>query len=460
MTEDAKSPSFSAFLAANRSTILMVLLVAFAIRVVLAVGFPQTAGDEPRYRVPAVNMLAGRGFSSDVAEPILPSYHTVPLYPAFIAGVFAIFGQHNAAVRIAQGAVDLITCLLVAFISFALAPPKLKELSALAGLIIYACLCWFTLSWTRYILTETLATFVTMLAVTVSAMVFRNEKWRWPAVGAICGIALMVRADSVLLVFAFGLFLLFQIARLRSSTAVANLVFFCLAIGIVLVPWTIRNYVAFGELQPLSNSAGLARGGYVPWGYIRWIRTWMADQTHYKVYHPAIFPGSRTFDARELPDEAFDSPEERSHVVQLIDQYNQLGQFTPDLDSQFQVIAGNRIKRMPLRFFVWLPMRRIAGMWLTGFATKNPFNRFLRILLVLPILVGGLAGFSLWARNSRLLAIPLLIISTRTLFFGFINSSEHYIVEAYPLVIAACGVTVAALATYVGHFWLAKARRL
>jgi hypothetical protein len=41
---------------------------------------------------------------------------------------------------------------------------------------------------------------------------------------------------------------------------------------------------------------------------------------------------------------------------------------------------------------------------------------------------------------------------TRTVFFGFLNSSEHYIVEAYPPMIAACSVTVAALWKYVKRF--------
>lgn len=451
--EHVKSSSFREFLSTYRSPILIVLTVAFALRVLLVVGFPKTAGDEYRYRVPAVNILAGHGFSSDVDEPILPSMHTMPLYPLFIAGVFAVFGEHNSAVRIAQSAIDLITCLLVAFVAFSLAPPSLKRPAAMAALIIYGCLCWFTISWTRYILAETLATFMTMLAVTVSVMAVRKEGRRWLAVGLICGVALLVRADSVLLVSALGLFLLFQIARFRSSKSVLNLLLFCAAIPVVLTPWIVRNYVAFGKFQPLSARGGMPRGEYVPFGYVWWIRTWMTDQTHFHAYDPFLFPGSRSFDPRELPDDTFDSAEEKAQVFALIDQYNQQGRFTVELNDQFEAIAKNRIKRAPIRFFIWLPIQRMSGMWLTGFATTNRFHMFLRILLVLPIIIGGLAGFAFWTRNSGLVTLLLLIISTRTLFFGFVNSSEHYIVEAYPLVIAACGVTTAVLWNYVRQFW-------
>lgn len=448
---DNKSPestaqaSFREFLHAYRRSILIILLLAFALRIVLAIGFPREAGDEKRYTVPAINMLAGHGFSSDVREPILPSEHTVPLYPVFIATVYAVFGQSNSAVMVAQSAIDLITCLLVAFISFSLAPARLRIPAAFMGLIIYGFLCWFTVSWTRYILAETLASFLTMLAVSVSIMSLRSERWRWLLVGFICGVALLVRADSVLLVAAFGLFLLIQIARLRTSKSVVNLLLFCAAIPLVLAPWIARNYIAFGKFQPLSSPVGMPHGEYVPQGYLLWIRTWMTDTTHYRAFLPVLSPGSRTFDPHQLPDEAFDNAEERERVLLLIDRYNETGRFTPEMNDEFRAIANARIKRAPIRFFVWLPIQRMAGMWLTGFATTNPFHRFLRIALVLPILIGGMVGFAFLTQNSRLVQLLLAIILTRTLFFGFLNSSEHYIVEAYPPVIAACGVTCAVL---------------
>src|SRR5882672_7182867 len=128
-TESEKAPersthhSFRRLLSGYRTPILLILLLAFAWRLVLVIGFPHPAVDEIRYTAPAVNMLAGRGFSADVIEPYLPSDHTVPLYPIFIAAVYAVSGQNNLAVRIAQSAIDLVTCLLVAFVAFNLAPP-------------------------------------------------------------------------------------------------------------------------------------------------------------------------------------------------------------------------------------------------------------------------------------------------------------------------------------------------
>lgn len=184
----------------------------------------------------------------------------------------------------------------------------------------------------------------------------------------------------------------------------------------------------------------------MPKGYFWWIRTWMTDETYSDVYRPAFAPGDRSFDPRELPQSIFDSAEEREQVLQVLDRYDQTGRFTPEMNDQFQSIANQRIKRAPLRFFLWLPVTRIASMWLTGFSTDNRFHRFLRILFVLPILIGGTLGFAVWARSGPLAELLILVMLTRTLFFAYHYAPEaRYIVEAYPTMIAACGITAAAI---------------
>jgi 4-amino-4-deoxy-L-arabinose transferase-like glycosyltransferase len=451
-----KHASFREFLSAYRTPILIILLVAFGWRLGLVIRFPHAAVDEIRYTAPAVNMLAGRGFSANVSEPYLPTEHTMPLYPLLIAAVYAVFGENNSVVRIAQSAIDVLTCLLVAFISFNLAPPWLKRPAAIVSLIIYGYLSWFTVFWTRYILTETLAMFLTMLAIAMSIWAARGGRWRWLAVGAACGLAILTRADSLLLVFAFVLVLVFQIARQRSATSVINLLLFCLAIPLVLAPWIARNFMAFGKFQPLYksllyNSPGKPRDEYVPRGYILWIQTWMTDESNYSASALVFHPGNRDFDPRQLPHKMFDSAEEREEVYRLIDRYNQTGEMTPELSDRFRELANERIKRAPLRFYLWLPLKRIASMWLTGFVTTNRLHMLVRILLVLPILIGGVLGFAIWARSWPLVTLLALTILIRTVFFSFLMGEARLIVEAYPPMIAACGLTGAALWGYLNR---------
>jgi hypothetical protein len=443
--ENAKALSFTAFVSSYRTPILIILLLAAVFRVVLVLQFPMPAGDELRYTTPAVNLLAGRGFSSAMSEPYPPSEATVPGYPLFIAAIYAGFGQHNSAVRIAQSLLDVLTCLLVALISFNLAPAALRTPAAISALVIYGCLSWFTVDWTRYVLTETLALFFTCLAIAVGIWALRMGRWLWAVAGAICGMALLIRADSMLLVSAFVLFLALQVVR-RRAAAVASLLFFSLAVVVILAPWIVRNYASFRKFQPLASEYGFAQTQFMPDGYLLWIRTWMTDETHFKVFQPAFQTGDRTFDPRALPDSVFDSAEEREQVFRLSAEYDREGQFTPEINEKFRAIAHARIKHAPVRFFLYLPLMRIASVWLTGFATHSSFHRLLRILMVLPILIGGTLGFAFWTRNQPLTLLLLLVMLTRTFFLGYHYAPEsRYIVEAYPAVIAACGVTAAAL---------------
>jgi len=428
--------------------LLIILILALAWRLFLVIEFPHDAGDESRYTAPAVNLLAGHGFSAAVAPPYLPGEHTVPLYPLFIAAVYAVSGERNVAVRIAQSVVDVVSCLLIAFIAFSIAPGSLRRGAALAALLIYGFLCWFTVFWTRYVLTETLAIFWTVLAVAACIWAMRGRASRWFIVGAICGLAMLTRADSFLLVLSFMLFLASQIMRLRTRETVFALLLFAAAIPLVLAPWMIRNYIALGKFQPLANAYGRPRGEYVPLGYILWIRTWMTDESNYHTHDLAFRPGSRDFEPSQLPAVAFDSAEEKQRVIQLVAQYNQKGEITPDLSDQFGELARQRIKRAPLRYYVWLPLKRAVSMWLTGFVTSNRLHMLARVLLVLPILIGGFAGLAFWVRGP-MLVLMLLIIVTRTALFAFLGNESRFIVECYPLVIAAGAVTAAALGRYL-----------
>jgi hypothetical protein len=183
---------------------------------------------------------------------------------------------------------------------------------------------------------------------------------------------------------------------------------------------------------------------------LQWIRTWMIDETYFDIFNPAFTPGRHSLDPRQLPESAFDSAEERQRVEDLIARYNQTLYFTPEISDGFAEIASERIGRAPVRFFLVLPLERIVSVWVTGFSTSNPTRRAVRILSVLPIIWGGVLGFVLWCRRVPLTILLTLIILTRTIFLGYHYAPEtRYIVEAYPPLIAACGVTAAALWFYV-----------
>jgi len=451
--------SFRATLRAHLPAVLAVLLAALGLRLAFIFVAPRPsswAGDS-RYYVTASNLLAGNGYSWDEAPPYRPSLASVPAYPLFIAAVYAVAGRSNDAVRVAQAALDLMTCLLVAYLSFRFAPPRLKERAALSALALYGLFSWFTMVWTACLLSETLTLFLTALALALCSRAMDRGRWHlWAAAGGACGLAVLTRPDSVLLAAAVLLFLGVRYARRRSASALLPAAGFGLVLALVLAPWTLRNYAVFGVVEPLADEYGCPRRCYFPTGYLHWLRTWLGDETHFAyAFNPAWPPppGAYHFDPAGLPRDAYDSEEERLRVAGLIERYNRAGELAPDIDAEFRSLAKERVARAPFRFFVALPVYRLASMWLTGFSTSRPtpYLMLLRVFSVVPIHLGALLCFALWGRGQPLGWLLLLVALVRSAFFAFHYAPEtRYIVEAYPASIAACGVTAAAAWTYFG----------
>jgi hypothetical protein len=62
---------------------------------------------------------------------------------------------------------------------------------------------------------------------------------------------------------------------------------------------------------------------------------------------------------------AFDSPAERDRVAALLGQYDATLRLTPDVDNGFATLAAERTARHPLRTYLFVPLQRIATLWLT-----------------------------------------------------------------------------------------------
>lgn len=450
--------SFRAVLRAHLPAVLLLLAAALGLRLlfIFAAPRPSSWAGDARYYVTAANLLAGNGYSWDEAPPYGPSLASVPAYPFFIAAVYAVAGPRPDAVRVAQALLDLPTCLLVAYLSFNLAPPRLKRRAALSALAVYGLLSWFTMVWTTCLLSETLALFLTALTAALCARALEGgRRALWAAAGVACGLAVLTRPDSALLAGAVLLFLGARAARRRSPAALLPAAGFGLALALTLAPWTLRNYLVFGLFEPLANEYGCPRGCYFPVGYLHWLRTWLGDETHFAyAFNPAWPPppGPYTFDPGGLPGAAYDSEDERLRLVALIERYNRDGFIVPAADEEFRALAIERAARAPVRTFVRLPLYRLASMWLTGFSTSRPtpYLMLLRVFSVVPLLLGGALGFALWCRGRPLAWLLLSVVLVRSAFFGFHYAPEtRYIVEAYPAVIAACGVTAAAAWEYL-----------
>ncbi len=149
-----------------------------------------------------------------------------------------------------------------------------------------------------------------------------------------------------------------------------------------------------------------------------------------------------------LPSRAFDNAEQRMRTKRLFDEYNQALTLSPQLDSEFGRLADQRIAAAPMRYYVWLPVLRVADMWVRprteAFTLdphwwavhNNPRDAAISIFLGalnLALIAAAVAG--LVRRRIRYAALFVLWILLRCGLLATVESPEtRYTLEAFPVV--------------------------
>jgi len=440
---------------------LWVTLAALGLRLFFLFRFPAIIADSFVYGDIAKNWLQHGIYGLSGTVEISPTYIRLPGYPAFLAAVFAIFGmEHYRAVLVLQIFVDTATCFLIADMA-----RRLVSARAARAAFLLAALCPFLASYAAAALTETLEIFFTALAFDCAIAGLESLDARrlrpWLGCGLAIGAAILLRPDGGLLLIAIEFYLAllwFRAGRdeARASRPRPHVLPHLLRIALVvalfslapLVPWAWRNLHTMHRLEVLAPRYANEEDEFVPAGFNRWVKTWMADYASVEeIYWPV--PGD-TVDASKLPDRAFDSETQRQQTEDLIADYNQVLHVTPELDARFAALAGQRIRHAPLRYYVWLPLVRIADMWLRPRTETLPsdtrwweFNddpKWSALAIGLGIinllyLGAALAGL-LRARWTIPLGLLLTFVLLRSAFLGTLENPEpRYTMEAYFFVI-------------------------
>jgi 4-amino-4-deoxy-L-arabinose transferase-like glycosyltransferase len=234
--------------------------------------------DEQEYLLLARNLRAGAGFTYETggdagptdgaggADDVLPPerFGRVPAYPLFVAAVVpaGTLAQPPASVpaslKIAQAFVGALGVWLLGRLARRAAGDR-AALAAMWIAALYPPLVWFC----AYALSETMYTALVFAAVVTLSRVTdvprdasagraaeRGAVRRVAAAGALAGLATLTRPATL---FFLPLVLLFFIAR-RQVLLAAVLGLSAVA---VVVPWTIRNALAYGRIVPVSSQGGI-----------------------------------------------------------------------------------------------------------------------------------------------------------------------------------------------------------
>ena len=443
----------------SRRFFLLATLAALALRLLFYFRFPHVTGDSLIYGDIAKNWLDRGIFGLTHSDGVHPTLIRLPGYPAFLAACFVLFGrEHYHAVLLVQIAVDLVTCFFIAD----LARRTVSERAARFAFLL-AALCPFTANYTVAPLAETLSIFFVAAPLDAAAaglLAWEERRaswagWIWCGVAVAAGI--LLRPDGGILLIALGLFLVWRMwrhpkQRVRLFWAGALV----LAISVApLVPWTVRNWHDFHRFQPLVPQSASDPDEFVPDGFDKWVRTWSADYVSTEEVYWQV-PGDQV-DLTLLPSRAFDSAEEREKTQDIFAGYSKVLVVNPQLNSRFMELAKERIRRNPLRYYVWLPTLRIADMWLRPRTEMLPLNSrwweyaddpassaiatlwgLLNLAFIFAAVMGVVRG-----PRPRYLGLMLLFVLLRSAFLGTLSNPEpRYTLECYPVVLLLGGAWI------------------
>jgi len=460
---------------------LTALITGFAFRLFFLLRLPSSAGDTGLYETLALNWVKHSIFGMTVDGVLTPVDIRMPGYPAYLAVVKAFTNLSGEPARfwvmLGQVFLDLACCVFIAELASRCSGRNENTTKVYVIALWLAVLCPFTANYTAVPLTETFTSFWTALAlITLVPMVNPEQatggllKWgRFPRrsefmtnaflAGLCVGCATLFRPESPLLLIAcLPAVLWITLFRGQFARGWRAAVLACFACLLVLLPWTIRNATSLHEFQPLTPRYTTMPGERAPVGFMNWEKTWLYRVR--EVFLVSWKMNDEPIQMEDIPDRAFDSPEERQHVAAILEQYNQDSNLTAEQDAQFAFIARARTDRHPLRTYVGVPLQRVVTLWFTPRIEQLPISGSIfplahtwqtdrldmsvtlglfsiNVFYVLCALWGAtrLWRFSPEARAA--LALLALFVLVRTAFLTTLETPEpRYVLVCFPVVIA------------------------
>jgi 4-amino-4-deoxy-L-arabinose transferase-like glycosyltransferase len=430
---------------------LLFALAGLALRLAFVLRLPQFTADSEVYGDIAKNWLEHGIYGLNHGGSIVPTYIRLPGYPAFLATIFAIFGhEHYRAVMLVQVLFDLGTCFVIADLARRTVSQGAARLA-----FVFAALNPFLANYSAAILTETLEIFFTALALDLAASGLNKlgpkGTDRWIECGLVIGLAITLRPDGGVLLAAVLLYMLIGFARWRERRqGMWTAVVVAAMATLPAVPWTVRNALIFHRLEPLVPRYANAESDFVPTGFIRWVKTWMADYVSVEEIYWPIPDGEVDFS--NLPKRAFDNADQYRRTQELFDTYNKSASLPPQLDGQFAALARERIHDRPLRYYVVLPLVRLTDMWLRPRTELLPndtrwwdFSQhwgdsIISLLLgVLNAFFVGAALYTIARRRQYVVYLGLFVtflVLRCALLVTLENPEPRYTLECFPAILA------------------------
>ena len=369
-------------------------------------------GDTYLYHIIAHNLYRGNGFSgitdgksfgsegkSIPVEGYESAASRAPIYPFFIFGVYKFLGNAEDMesiltwhknwdkVRIVQCVLDASLCVTVYFINRLIWPANAWP--ALFASILY-CFSFYNIYYARALLSESLTTFWVTISLffSVIGLKYPQTRWWWVASGAGFALTTLTRPEYILFIPFLGIFI-FTINRKNAFLALKTMTIFMVSALIVIIPWTIRNYICFKE-PIIVSTGGLGSGLFIG------------------TYESNDWKGWRDF-----PDYIYRSIEEKKLVEKLFSDfgyYFRNGSIKiREVDAALTAIALDKLKSDPLRI-VKLWVEKIPRLWYQNYiqmyAVKEPSG----VYFIFYFFFALVAFFYKSKKEDKILMMPIVLL--------------------------------------------------
>jgi 4-amino-4-deoxy-L-arabinose transferase-like glycosyltransferase len=215
--------------------------------------------DQDGYRRLGQVLAESGKFTRFPNEPqFVPEVIRTPVYPAFLAVVYRLFGVSQIAVALAQTVVFIGICLLVFAVARRATSDEVMALLAAMTTALFPPLAYFV----PLVMTEV---WTTLLFTASMWAAMRALKSRTAATFAWLGVLIALTALSrpVFVLFPFALAavgtIILPLLGVRSRPAPRRWAVMLVAFAVTMLPWFTYNYVTLGRFT-LSPAGGIGRG--------------------------------------------------------------------------------------------------------------------------------------------------------------------------------------------------------
>jgi len=226
---------------------ILILLLPFFIALfirLLYVSFVKqidVACDASNYDRLGWSLSQGKGYITNGE----PDIYWAPGYPFILAIIYKFFGHNYFAVRLFQVFMSSLLAIIIQLLATKIFNRKIGFISSM-----FVALYPGFIGYTGLILTETTFTFLLAIIMYFFLILEDGTYLKKIVLGAIIGFASLVRSELILL----PLFILFtKILFTKNKVQILKqFVVIYLVVGIIILPWVIRNYRVTGEFIPVT----------------------------------------------------------------------------------------------------------------------------------------------------------------------------------------------------------------